>query len=85
MRRFNDFFQILHDINRTIIITTIISGITALSEPQPSLEDSARFVLNYAIRVSLLWTSQQYFFLQSKTIFIALNPINLDTRAYKTP
>jgi hypothetical protein len=48
----------------------IIISKTALSEPQPSLEYSARFILNQTIRVSRFWTSQQQF-LQSKAVSLA--------------
>jgi hypothetical protein len=41
-----------------VIIIRII-GKTALSEPKPFLEDSARFVLHLTIGFSFLWISHQ--------------------------
>jgi hypothetical protein len=38
----------------------IIIGETALFEPQPSLENSARFALKYTIHFQLLWILQSF-------------------------
>jgi hypothetical protein len=51
-----------HWLHAFIITTT--TGKTALFEPQPSLEDSARSVFNQTIRFSLLWISYQSSFTQ---------------------
>jgi hypothetical protein len=44
---------------RVLEIIIIITGRRAPSDPQPSLEDSPRFVLNQTIRFSLLWIPEQ--------------------------
>lgn len=55
-----------------------------LFEPQPSLEGSARPILNWAIRVSLLWISQQYFCYKASASPLRLAP-NLKERVSLFP